>query len=71
MITPIRDTHAPHILFSPCHMTPMLHAHIDNHHPPFDHIGHDHSMVVLDIQMIILGPTSTTLIRLRVFLVLV
>ncbi len=42
MITPIRDTHAPNILFSPCHMTLMLHAHIDNHHPPFDHIGHDH-----------------------------
>jgi hypothetical protein len=23
-------------------MTLMLHAHISNHHPPFDHIGHDH-----------------------------
>ena len=20
----------------------MLHTHIGNHHPPFDHIGHDH-----------------------------
>ena len=43
MTSPIVDTHAPHLMFSPFHMTPMLHAHIGNHHPPFDHIGHDHS----------------------------
>ena len=42
MTSPIVDTHAPHLLFSPFHVTLMLHTNIGNHHPLFDHIGHDY-----------------------------